>query len=247
MGEVAVANKEAPLVPAAPLTPMEMLDRAISGGASADTLEKLMALQERWEAAQAKKAFDSAMATVKSKLPTIIKTKKVTGGGGYGFKHETLTGIARQIDPILAEHGLSYRFRTASDATTVTVICVMSHQLGHSEETSLTGPHDKSGGKNSIQAVGSAVTYLERYSLKAALGLAAADDDDASLVDTGDAMEPLTQEQAAKLIADMDAAGADKQKFCEFFGIEGIALLPRGKLAEANSMVAAKKKKARAS
>lgn len=239
---VAEMTQTAP-TPAVALTPMEMLDRAVSSGASPETLEKLMNLQERWEAAQAKKAFDAAMAAVKAELPTIIKTKQVKASGSYGFKHETLTGIARQIDPILAQHGLSYRFRTSSDATTVTVICVMSHKLGHSEETSLTGPHDKSGGKNSIQAVGSAVTYLERYSLKAALGMAAADDDDAALVDTGDAMSPITEADAKKLIADLDEAGADKAAFCAFFGIDGVALLPRGKLAEANTMVAAKKNK----
>lgn len=222
------------------LTPMEMLDRALSSGATPETLEKLMALQERWEASQAKKAFDEAMAAVKAKLPVIIKTKKVTGGGNYGFKHETLTGIATQIDPILAEHGLSYRFRTSSNDSTVTVICVMSHKQGHREETSLTGPHDKSGGKNSIQAVGSAVTYLERYSLKAALGFAAADDDDAALVDQGG---NITEAQANKLISDLDDVGADKRAFCEFFKIDGIALLPAKRLAEATAMVAAKKNK----
>ena len=46
----------------APVTPMEMLDRAVSNGASVETLERLMNLQERWEANQARKAFDDAMA-----------------------------------------------------------------------------------------------------------------------------------------------------------------------------------------
>ena len=36
-----------------PMTPMEMLDRAVSNGASVETLSKLMDLQERWEANQA--------------------------------------------------------------------------------------------------------------------------------------------------------------------------------------------------
>lgn len=223
------------------VTPMEMLDRAISSGANPETLEKLLALQERWEASQAKKAFDEAMATVKSKLPVIIKTKQVSGGGGYGFKHETLTGIAKQIDPILAEYGLSYRFRTSSDATTVTVVCVMSHRLGHSEETSLTGPHDKSGGKNSIQAVGSAVTYLERYSLKAALGMAAADDDDAALVDAG---EKVSQEQIAELIQLADEVGADKAKFCKYLKIESFSDLPASRFNSAKQALEAKRKKA---
>ena len=46
--------------------------------------------------------------------------------------------------------------------------------MGHSEETTLKAPPDTSGSKNSIQAIGSTVTYLERYTLLAATGMAAA-------------------------------------------------------------------------
>jgi hypothetical protein len=233
------AEKNMPAI----LTPMEMLDRAISTGATPETLEKLLSLQERWEASQAKKAFHEAVAKAKAAFPTIVKHKEVKYSGNAGFKHETLVGMAKLIDPILTEHGLSYRFRTASDETSVSVTFILSHILGHSEENTLSGPHDKSGGKNSIQAVGSSVMYLQRYTFKAGLGLAAADDDDAAKVDTADAMEPITDEQATTLITEMDDAGADKQKFCEFFGIDGVALLPRGKLPEARAMIAAKKRK----
>ena len=41
------------------------------------------------------------------------------------------------------------------------------------------GGADQSGSKNGFQAIGSAVTYLQRYTLKAALGLSAEVDDDA--------------------------------------------------------------------
>ena len=47
--------------------------------------------------------------------------------------------------------------------------CVVSHRLGHSEENTLTAGRDESGNKNNIQAVGSTITYLQRYTLKAAL------------------------------------------------------------------------------
>ena len=43
-------------------TPMAMIDRALMSGAAPETLEKLLALQERWEANQGRKAFDEAMA-----------------------------------------------------------------------------------------------------------------------------------------------------------------------------------------
>lgn len=46
-------------LPAA-VTPMDMIDKALASGASPEALEKLLALQERWEANQAKRAFDTA-------------------------------------------------------------------------------------------------------------------------------------------------------------------------------------------
>src|SRR5690606_38094113 len=38
------------------ITPMTMIDRALISGAAPETLEKLLALQERWEANQGRKA-----------------------------------------------------------------------------------------------------------------------------------------------------------------------------------------------
>lgn len=168
---------------AGPMTPMEMLDRAVSKGASIETLEKLMALQERWERNGARKSFDAAMASARSELPIIIKNRAVdftSAKGRTNYVYEDLASIAKAVDPILARHGLAYRFRTAQEGSNVTVTCVISHREGYSEENSLSAGRDESGNKNNIQAVGSAVTYLQRYTLKAALGLSATKDDDAA-------------------------------------------------------------------
>ena len=165
------------------LTPMSMLEKAITSGATVEVMERLMGLQERWEATQARKAFDNAMADAKAEIPVIIKNQSVgyenkNSSSKTSYMHEDMAQIARTIDPIIAKHGLSYRFRTTSEAARVIVTCVVSHRDGHSEENSLSSGHDGSGGKNAIQGLGSALTYLQRYSLKAAFGLAAAADDD---------------------------------------------------------------------
>lgn len=167
----------------APMTPMEMLDRAVSNGASIETLEKLMALQERWEKNNARRAFDAAMASARAELPIIIKNREVdftTSKGRTNYVYEDLASIAKAVDPILAKHGLAYRFRTTQDGGTVTVVCILSHRDGYSEENSLSAARDDSGNKNTIQGVGSTVTYLQRYTLKAGLGLSATKDDDAA-------------------------------------------------------------------
>ena len=44
-----------------PNTPVHLLELAINQGADIDKLEKLMAMQERWDANLAKKAYTDAM------------------------------------------------------------------------------------------------------------------------------------------------------------------------------------------
>src|SRR5690606_33863670 len=93
----------------------------------------------------------------------------------------------------MSEVGLSFRWYTDNVAGGVKVTCRITHRDGHFEETSLVGPVDGSGNKNPIQAIGSAVTYLQRYTLKAAVGIAAAHDDDAQEV--GKRAEPEQRQQ----------------------------------------------------
>ena len=59
--------------PVRAVTPMDMIDRALVSGAAPETLERLLALQERWEAGQARKAFDAAIAEAKAEIPIVAK------------------------------------------------------------------------------------------------------------------------------------------------------------------------------
>jgi hypothetical protein len=162
------------------LTPVTILDRAVGANATPEVIEKLMGLQERWERHQAEKAFRAALAEAKADFPLILKTGKVDQGRGRpSYPYEKLDKICEAVDTPLHERGLYYNWRTQTEPNgRVTVICILSHSQGYSEESSLTAPPDVTGAKNPVQAVGSTVTYLQRYTLKAALGIAAAPDDD---------------------------------------------------------------------
>lgn len=144
-------------------------------------LSEMLNVWKERAAIQAKCDFDEAFAAVKSKLPTIVKNNEVTFNGKSSYQYEDLASISKAIDNILSAHGLSYRFHTSSTADSVTVTCKLSHVSGHTEENSLTGPYDRTGAKNPVQALGSTVSYLQRYCLKSALGLAAAKDNDANI------------------------------------------------------------------
>jgi tellurite resistance protein len=175
MSEMMVIDGDGQAPSALPMasTPTEMLAQALQSGAAPETMEKLMALQERWQAGQARKAFDLAMAQLRANVPTVIKSTE-----GHGYKYEQLADITEAVSSLMADLGLSFRWRTESNEKAVKVTCIIAHKDGHYEETSLVHLPDKSGSKNDIQALGSAVTYLQRYTLKAAVGVAAAKDDD---------------------------------------------------------------------
>lgn len=159
-------------------TPTSVLQDAVRSGASIETLVKLMELQERWEANEARKAYDAAFAAFKSEAPELERTKEVSfGQGKTSYRYTPLDKIASKVGPILAKHGLSYKWRQTQAEATITVTCVLGHVQGHSEENSLTGPSDSSGSKNVIQSIASGVSYLRRYTLLGVLGMATGDED----------------------------------------------------------------------
>lgn len=246
MSQPAVVERmEAPAeIPSNALTPMDMVGRAVASGASIEVVEKLMALHERWEATQARKAFDEAMSAAKAEIPVIFKSREVdftSAKGRTHYRYEDLAEIARTVNPILGRHGLSYRFRTSSPANEpVTVTCIVSHRLGYSEENTLSAGRDESGNKNSIQAVGSTLTYLQRMTLKAALGLAASSDDDGQSQDTG---ELITETQRDALLKLIDEVGGSVGVFCKYFKIDAVAGLPASQYQRAVAALEAKRAK----
>ncbi len=168
-----------PAAPAAAVTPMHMLQVAVAQGADLAKLEQLMALQQRWEAAEARKAFVAAMAAFKANPPVITKNKRVhyqSTKGVVDYMHATHNEVTNKIAAAMARHGLSHRWHTEQlDGGMIRVTCIVEHALGHSESVSLSSSRDDSGSKNNIQAVGSAVTYLQRYTLLAVTGLSTSD------------------------------------------------------------------------
>jgi len=240
----AVAPHDQTMKPA--MTPMDMLEAAVTSGAGVEMIDKLMALQERWEANQGRKAFDQAIAAAKAEIPPIFKNRTVdftSQKGRTHYKHEDLAEIARTVDPILGKHGLSYRYRTRQESGRVTVTCVVSHRDGYSEETELSAGNDNSGNKNDIQAVGSTITFLQRYTLKAALGLAATQDDDGR---KSEPVEYITPDQVKELRALIDEVGADTRKLCEFLQIESLSDIPAKEFNRVKATVNRKREKANA-
>jgi len=161
------------------VTPMRLLEIAMTKGVDVDQLAKLLALQERWEANEAKKAYIAAMRAFKAQAPEILRNRtasiesKKEGAANYSYSYATLDNVCDVLAPALSAHGLTHRWKISQTEGKVRVTCVITHELGHSEEEStLEAGADQTGGKNNLQAYGSTVTYLERYTLLAACGVA---------------------------------------------------------------------------
>lgn len=196
------------------VTPASMISLALQNGIDLERLDKLMELHERWEANQARKAFESAMAAAKAEIRPVVKNREVdftSSRGRTNYEYEDFAAVADAVDSILGKHGLNYRHRPKQDGKNLTIICKMAHRDGHFEEIELTAQNDESGNKNGIQGLGSTATYLQRYTVKLALGLAAAKDDDGRKAGSGAPEKTVAPSPAGyeSWVADMNAKTSD--------------------------------------
>lgn len=202
MNSKAITTSErATSLPAA-VTPITLLEQAVAKGVDLEQLTKLMDLQERWEKKEAKKAFLDALADFQTKVPVIPKkniAKINSQKGNYTYRFATLGTIAATIKEALKMCGLSYRWDFKESNGKMLVTCYLSHRDGHTETSEMYAAMDASGGKNEIQQKGSTQTYLQRYTLIGALGLATADEDNDAETGkpgaAGEVSKELTEEE----------------------------------------------------
>lgn len=211
---------------------------ALRAGLSGEIIEKMMVLEERRVRFEARREFDRAMSDAKAELPVIVKNNAVSFGTTH-YRYEDLATISRQIDHILAKFGLAYRFKTSANPDLVTVQCIITHRDGHNDTTELSAAPDKSGGKNAIQSIGSVVTYLQRYTLKAALGLAASVDDDG--ISAGPRSSTISSQQVATISDMLEQVGGDRTKFLANFKVSSLDAIPADQYSRAVAMIRAKK------
>ena len=185
--------------PLAPINPLAMVQTALEKGMDAETIRQFMDLAREHRADQARHAYTEAMSRFRAKCPTISKTRNA-----HNSKYAGLAETIEQIKGILAECGLSHSWRTEQADGMISVTCVVTHVDGHREQTTLSSAPDDGGKMNSIQRIASAVSYLQRYTLFAILGLASADmDDDGYLAGSA----KINDSDLANIIALMDELG----------------------------------------
>jgi hypothetical protein len=117
------------------------------------------------------KELSAAMAKAFAQIENAVKGKT---NPAFRSKYADLAAVVDAIKPALAEHGLWFRQITHPADGGVCVETVIHHSSG---ESLACGPLFLPASKQDAQGFGSAMTYARRYSLMAAFGVPAEDDD----------------------------------------------------------------------
>jgi hypothetical protein len=114
-----------------------------------------------------------ALAGFQQECPTILQQTK-----GYGYTYADLPTILNVINPLLKKWGLG--FSQPLDGNKVRTI-VFHVETGETLESSIDIPQGVMlKGMNDFQVLGSAISYLRRYSISSILGIVSDKDTDAS-------------------------------------------------------------------
>lgn len=188
-----------------------------------EKMKALLDMHMQITAEQRRIAFMEAMARLATKLPEIDQNGRVKFDGkegkqGQDRKYARLEDIDRAIRPLLSEEGFSLSFDTGEgQGGKIRVSCKLSHSAGHSETKQLDLPHDPSGSKNGVQAVGSTVSYGRRMLVKMFFNLMEKGEDT-----DGESLQPITAEQAKDIEALISEVGADKKRFLAYMESERV-------------------------
>lgn len=202
-----------------------------------ELLDKLVDVRNAELQRRAKVAFRADFAQMQPKLPTIDRngtieirakdeqTKERTGKVQQKSKFAYWADILAACRPAMLEHGFGISFRTRNaDDGKIIVTAILSHRDGHAEETEMIPlQHDSTGSKNPTQAVGSTLSYGQRYAGIMALGIASKESDDNNGgADDEEEVGAITEDQAAQLQTMMQNTGTKADKFCEYLKIDAI-------------------------
>lgn len=168
--------------------------------------------------------------TVKKNRTVKVQTREK---GSYTFEYADLTAIIDMARPILAKNGIAFTQnariqRIDTGAPYIVVDTMLIHASGqYIIYDPLEFPADAK-----IQANGGTITYLKRYALAAALGIASEEDDDGNAADnnsvqgdangtSGDGGQPkasphkLASEKQVNLIIQQTKRVSDKHQVTE--------------------------------
>lgn len=225
---------------------ISMIERvALDKDADIAKLEKMLDMQERILNRNAQQAFSADIAALQSDLPRVARNGKSHNG-----KYALLEDINDTVRPALQAHGFGVTFRVSQNGMEwVKITTILQHKQGHSEQTEIVLPLDKTGNKTATQSVGSTISYGKRYGICALLNISTGDDVDGGAPDQSKTAEAkpkakpaptsngggktATEGQCKMLRVKLKQASKSETDLCAAFSSESIEAIPMGKVNDA--------------
>jgi len=189
-----------------------------------DKMERLLVMQEKIFARNAKADFNAAMAECQSEMPRIYPRSKNDQTNSFYAGLDEIDVIAR---PIYTKHGFALSFGTADCPVEgcYRQTCEVSHRGGHSEMRQADLPTDMVGikgnpNKTGVQGFGSTMTYGQRYITKLVFNIVIGGEDNDGNGPT------LSKEQIEQIERRMKEAGTNKEQFLEFWRVKSLDKMP---------------------
>lgn len=221
------ANSQTSIVP--------LIESAMRADCDVSKLRELLAVRRDWEADEARKAFNKAIADFQRRAPIIAKDDKA-----YDKAYARIDRIWREIRPLLTELGLSVTWQVCElrEDGVCHVKGALRHRDGHGEDIVQDIPMPELiKGQNKAQQMGSASTYAKRYALCGALGIVTGEDDDGHAAGS----QFVTLTQAALITEKVDACRGlnnfNEAAFWKWIGASEAEMIQANRYADAVAML----------
>ena len=116
-------------------------------------------------------------------IPALINiqrevTNVAKSAQGYGYKYAKLDVILDMLRPLCNKHDvLLWQDVSGEDGEKATITTEFVHSSGQTKKRELTVKVPQLAKMNSLQSLGSTISYLRRYCLMSMVGIAATDDE----------------------------------------------------------------------
>lgn len=232
MSEIATTEASLPAAQSPDIN--QLIQAALTQGESGvAALERLVALKERTEDRDAKRAYNQALISFQRHCPTVPHSKM-----GDKATYTELHFLCEFIAPYLADCGLSYTFDSIEEDGRVRSICTVLHEDGYEASSSFTCRVDNRPNKGMTDTGrdASAWSFARRYALVGALGIRTCsdnanhpEDDDGYAAST----QPVSEEQAREIEEWVASVGADESRFLgwvrkRYPAVDTVANIPAG-------------------
>jgi hypothetical protein len=168
----------------------------------------------------------SAIVALQSEVQSLEQNAQ---GGGGRYKYTTLGSLLESALPILTRHGVSVIQPITENDGGLAIQTIFIHTGGAQWTAGITPIPDDNGtlkgGCSSIQNLGANLTYMRRYSLASALGIASEKDTDGVGVQKTKAAPPISVGQKQQISSIVAGANISHDRAGQILGSLGISKL----------------------